>query len=489
MTWNGPLEPAGEGVFEIPASYKGRNGDLEMRVPGRIVCDDVLLPHIQDDEAPEQVANVATLPGIVGAAWAMPDIHWGYGFPIGGVAAFDPDEGGVVSPGGVGFDINCGVRLLRTGLQAEEVRGRLKETIDALFDVVPAGLGGKGGTGVTDRDLDQILEEGAVWAEEQGLLDADDRRRLETHGRVDGARPDLVSERARVRGRRSLGSLGSGNHFLEVQAVEEVWDEDAAKAFGVASGEAVVMIHTGSRGLGHQIAQEHIQALQGRARFGIRLPDRQLACAPLGSREAEEYMAAMAAGANFAFVNRSLVAARAADALERVFGAGRPTVVYDVCHNIAKMEEHVVEGRRKLLCVHRKGATRAFGPDHPELPQAFAGVGQPVLVPGDMGRQSFLLAGRGTGPGSRAEGPFASCCHGAGRRMSRTEAKRGVSGGSVVQELWDRQGILVRATSPKVAAEEAPQAYKDVGQVVGAVERAGLAARVARVRPLGVVKG
>jgi tRNA-splicing ligase RtcB (3'-phosphate/5'-hydroxy nucleic acid ligase) len=490
VTWQGPLQTAGEGVYEIPADYRGVDGKLRMRVPARIVADETLLMHMRDDLAPEQLANVASMPGIVGAAWAMPDMHWGYGFPIGGVAAFDPDEGGVVSPGGVGFDINCGVRLLRTGLTVAEVRPRLGELLDALFATVPAGLGGRGDARIKAGQLHTILEEGAAWAVDEGLLSAAERACLEEGGRLDGASREHVSERALERGRRTLGSLGSGNHFLEVQTVAETWP--GAQQFGVAEGDVVVMLHTGSRGLGHQVAQDHLDALQA-DRYGIALPDRQLACAPLDSPEAERYLGAMAAAANFAFVNRSLLADRARRAVGSVFCDAEVETIYDVCHNIAKWEEHVVGGRRRRLLVHRKGATRAFGPGHPELPAAYRDAGQPVLVPGDMGRQSFLLAGRGAGAHGSSGGQtepraFSSCCHGAGRQMSRGAAKREWNGKRLVAELA-AQGIQVRAVSPEVAAEEAPEAYKDVAEVVGAVERAGLAAAVARLKPLGVVKG
>ena len=495
MAWSGPLRSVGPALHEIPADYRGEAGTLAMRVPGRIVASSSLLASITDDNAPEQVANVATLPGIVGYAMAMPDIHWGYGFPIGGVAAFDPDQGGVVSPGGVGFDINCGVRLLRTDLTERDVRPRLKETVDALFDAVPVGMGSKGGLDLGERDLEGLLDGGAGWAVEQGWATERDRAAMEDGGRIAGADSGQVHERARVRGRRSLGSLGSGNHFLELQVVDRTWNEAACKAYGVEAGQVLVMIHTGSRGLGHQVCEDHVRDLQAvTARAGLALPDRQLACAPLGSPEAERYLAAMAAAANFAFGNRSVVTSHVRRVLGRLFGGGDEgpgvEVLYDVCHNIAKMEEHVVPagpeaGRRKRLCVHRKGATRAFGPGHAGVPAPYREVGQPVLVPGDMGRASFLLA---ASPGA-LESSFGSCCHGAGRHLSRSAAKREWSGAALVRELWERDGIYVRAATPDVAAEEAPGAYKDVSLVVDSVEEAGLARKAARMRPLGVVKG
>ena len=495
MAWAGPLHRVGPAMHEIPADYTGKDGGLAMRVPGRIVANDALLASIKDDMAPEQVANVATLPGIVGYAIAMPDIHWGYGFPIGGVAAFDPDHGGVVSPGGVGFDINCGVRLLRTDLTERDLRPRLKETVDALYDAVPVGMGSKGGLDLSERDLEGLLDGGAEWAVENGWAHGADREQMEERGRLAGADARQVHDRARVRGRRSLGSLGSGNHFLELQVIDKTWDDAACKAYGVELGQVLVMIHTGSRGLGHQVCEDHVKDLQAvSARHGIALADRQLACAPLDTAEAGRYLAAMGAAANFAFGNRSVVTTHVRRTLGRLFGAGPEgpgvEVLYDVCHNIAKMEEHIVPagpeaGRRKRLCVHRKGATRAFGPGHADVPSAYRDAGQPVLVPGDMGRMSFLLA---ASKGAE-QATFGSCCHGAGRHMSRSEAKRTWSGAALLRELWERDGIYVRAATPDVAAEEAPEAYKDVSQVVESVEEAGLARKAARMRPLGVVKG
>jgi tRNA-splicing ligase RtcB len=486
-------------MHEIPADYHGSDGNLRMRVPGRIVASQSLLASIKDDMAPEQVANVAALPGIVGYSLAMPDIHWGYGFPIGGVAAFDPDQGGVVSPGGVGFDINCGVRLLRTDLTESDVRPKLKEAIDALYDAVPVGMGSKGGLDLSERDLEGLLDGGAAWAVENGWATETDRANMEDGGQIAGADARQVHDRARVRGRRSLGSLGSGNHFLELQVIDKTWDDASCKAYGVELGQVCVMIHTGSRGLGHQVCEDHVKELQAvSALHGIALPDRQLACAPLETPEAQRYMAAMAAAANFAFGNRSVITTHVRRTLGKVFGGGSGRdgeglgieVVYDVCHNIAKMEEHVVPagpdaGKRKRLCVHRKGATRAFGPGHKDVPGPYRAVGQPVIVPGDMGRMSFLLAAL---PGAEAT-TFGSSCHGAGRHMSRSEAKRTWSGAALVRELWERDGIYVRAATPAVAAEEAPEAYKDVSLVVDSVEEAGLARKAARMRPLGVVKG
>ncbi len=487
MAWSGPLNDVGGGMHEIPADYKGQDGRLRMRVPGRIVATGDLLEHINDDLAPEQVANVASLPGIAGYSLAMPDIHWGYGFPIGGVAAFDPDHGGVVSPGGVGFDINCGVRLLRTDLHVDDARPQLQELMDALYKAVPAGMGSRG-KGAGSNAVQDIMTEGASWAVENGFATKDDAARMEEGGRIPGADPSVISDRALLRGQRSLGSLGSGNHFLEVQYVDETYDDAACKAYGVAPGQVFVMLHTGSRGLGHQVCQEHVEALQGAPkRYGIDLVDRQLACAPLDSPEAESYMGAMAAAANFAFVNRSILTTRTREVLGR-FGASAD-VVYDVCHNIAKWEEHRIpageeEGQRKRLCVHRKGATRSYGPGHADLPSEYQDVGQPVIVPGDMGRMSFLLAG----DQGAMDKSFGSSCHGAGRRLSRSAAKKQFEG-QVLIDLLRTQGIIVKATSEQVAAEEAPEAYKDVSQVVESVHQAGLARKAARLRPMGVVKG
>lgn len=490
--WTGPLGEVAPGWHEIPADYRGQQGALRMRVPGRIVADPALLASIKDDLAPEQVANVATLPGIVGYAMAMPDIHWGYGFPIGGVAAFDPDDGGVVSPGGVGFDINCGVRLLRTGLSERDLRPRLRETVDALFDAVPCGMGSRGGLDLGERDLEAILDTGAQWAVDNGHARTQDREAMEDRGAIAGADARHVHERARVRGRRSLGSLGSGNHFLELQVVDKAWDEAACRTYGVAQGDVLAMVHTGSRGLGHQVCEDTVKdLLAAMPDHGAGLPDRQLAYAQLGTPAADRYLAAMAAAANFAFCNRSVITGHVRKVLGRLFGsADDVTVLYDVCHNIAKMEEHVVPagpdaGRRKRLCVHRKGATRAFGPGHADVPAPYRGVGQPVMVPGDMGRASFLLcASEGA-----LQRSFGSCCHGAGRHMSRAQAKRTWSGHELLRELWQRDGIYVRAATPDVAAEEAPEAYKDVSQVVDSVELAGLATKACRMRPLGVMKG
>ncbi|RMG49119.1 MAG: RtcB family protein [Acidobacteria bacterium] len=459
-----------------------------MRVPGLIYADERLIEAIEQDRAPEQVANVAHLPGIVGHSFAMPDIHWGYGFPIGGVAAFDAEEG-VVSPGGVGYDINCGVRLLATSLPREEIAPRIVELADALFRRVPAGVGSRAaGQPLTRQELLRVLRDGAGWAVERGLADRSELSRIEERGVLEGADPSQVSERALERGRAQLGTVGSGNHFVEVQYVDEVYDPEAARRLGLAPGAVTISIHSGSRGLGYQVCDDFLKVMvRAAARYGIDLPDRQLCCAPIRSDEGRRYLGAMAAAANFAFANRTVMAHRVREALERDLGIPpaehRLRTVYDVCHNIAKFERHEVGGSSMTVCVHRKGATRAFPPGHPALPQELAETGQPVLIPGDMGRYSFVLLGT---QGS-AEA-FGSSCHGAGRRLSRKAAKRSARGRPVVREL-EAGGVIVRAAGMATVLEEIPEAYKDVALVVEAVEGAGLARRLARLRPLAVVKG
>ncbi len=465
----------------------------EMRAEGLVYASSGLLAETDGPggSAVEQVTNVAHLPGLVGRALAMPDIHFGYGFPIGGVAAFDPADGGVVSPGGVGYDINCGVRLLATELVEEDVRPRLGKLLEQLFRAVPSGVGSEGlaDLPLDPARLDRVLADGARWVVEQGFGDADDLQTLESGGRIPGADPAAVSDRARARGLPQLGSLGSGNHFIEVGRIAEVHHAEAAAAFGLAPGRIVVAIHTGSRGLGHQVCDDAVREM-GRvsAKYRIRLPDRQLCCAPLGTPEADRYLAAMAAAANFAFANRQAIAHRVRVVFERLFGghgtAGRPRTVYDVAHNIAKWEEHRLRGASRRLCVHRKGATRAFPAGHPEVPARYRRVGQPVLVPGDMGRASWVLVGL---PRAMEE-TFGSSCHGAGRLLSREQAKRRAHGRNIPEELGQR-GILLRAASRGTVVEELPEAYKDVDEVVGVVAGAGLCDRVARLEPLAVIKG
>ena len=461
----------------------------KMNVPGLVFADDRLMEGIRDDPCLQQVRNVACLPGIVGASLAMPDIHWGYGFPIGGVAAFDP-ETGVVSPGGVGYDINCGVRLLRTGLTVEEAGGRMRELVEALFRNIPTGVGSHRKDFRLDAKSErQLLADGAAWAVRHGFGEESDLAHIEEGGRLAGADPGAVSERARERGRAQLGTLGSGNHFVEVQRVAEIHDETAARILGLVAGGITVTIHTGSRGLGYQVCDDSLQVmLKAARRHGIDLPDPQLCCAPLASEEGQRYLGAMYAAANFAFGNRQLITHWVRESLMEVFRKGPRdldvSVVYDVCHNIAKIETHVVEGRARRLCVHRKGATRAFPPGHPQTPADYQTIGQPVLIPGDMGRYSYVLVGTP----QAAQETFASTCHGAGRRMSRAAAKKSARGRSIAREM-DARGIVVRADGYATLAEEIPEAYKDVAEVVDVVHRAGISRRVAKLVPVGVIKG
>lgn len=454
-----------------------------MRVPGVVFASEGLLPDIAEDRSLEQVANVATLPGIVGASFAMPDVHWGYGFPIGGVAATDVEAGGVVSPGGVGFDISCGVRLLSSPVNRDELEPRIDALMDELDQLVPKGMG-PGAVWELDHDeLTKVLVEGAAFAVARGHGTDRDLDRCEDRGVLAGADPDAVSDRALLRGLRQLGSLGSGNHFLEVQAVEEIVDTDAAASLGLAVGQVCVMIHSGSRGLGHQVCSDHVAAMEGAMeRYGIEVPDRQLASVPVRSPEGERYLAGMYAAANYGRANRQLLSQATRDAFRRAVGTDALDLLYDVSHNLAKLETHLVDGVDRLLCVHRKGATRALPPGHPDLPADLAEVGQPVLVPGSMGTGSWVLVGADPGDA------FHSSCHGAGRVKSRTASRRQVSGRALQRELAT-VGVEVRAASARVLAEEAPTAYKDVDEVVRTVERAGLARRVARLVPLGVVKG
>jgi tRNA-splicing ligase RtcB len=449
-----------------------------MRVDGVVFASRSLLPPAHGDRSLQQVANVATLPGIVIASYAMPDLHWGYGFPIGGVAATDVSAGGVVSPGGVGFDISCGVRLLASPLTEAEIAPRLGWLMDLLDARIPRGVGRGGVWPVSGADLDGILAGGSRYAVERGHGVTRDLDRCEDTGAVTDADAGQVSDRALARGLAQVGSLGSGNHFLEVQVVDDVYDEPAAAAYGLSQGQVCVMIHCGSRGLGHQICSDHVRhMLAAMPRYGIEVPDPQLACAPVDSPEGRAYLAAMAAAANYGRANRQLLTQAARGAFHRVTGSGLD-LVYDVSHNLAKLEQH---GGR-LLCVHRKGATRAWPPDHPDLPNDLASFGQPVLVPGSMGTASYVLAGTA---GSDA---FHSACHGAGRVLSRHAATRQIHGQTLRDQL-EARGVAVRGKSMRGLAEEAPFAYKKIDQVVHACEQAGLARRIARLRPVGVVKG
>lgn len=477
-----PIEKIDDFTWLIPRQGK-------MRVDGIVFASEKILPSITEDKALEQVMNVATLPGIVRASYAMPDIHWGYGFPIGGVAAFDAKEG-VVSPGGVGYDINCGVRLLRTQLTRADVQGKMRELVEALFREIPTGVGShRKDLKLGVPDLKRVLKKGAAWAVENGYGENEDIEHLESRGCIFGADPEEVSERAKERGKDQCGTLGSGNHFVEVDYVEQVFEPKAASAFGLFEGQIVVYIHSGSRGLGYQVCDDFLGVmLDASRRHGIELVDRQLCCAPLHSDDARRYLAAMAAAANFAFCNRQIMA----DAVRRAFArelGGSPRdlgieTVYDIAHNIAKFEEHEVEGKRRSLCVHRKGATRAFPPGHSDVPEAYRQVGQPVLIPGDMGRYSYVAAGTETA----WKETFGSSCHGAGRLMSRMKAKKAARGRRIYEEM-EKQGIILRSASLDGALEEIPEAYKDVADVMDVVEGAGLCKKVARLKPIGVIKG
>jgi tRNA-splicing ligase RtcB len=467
-----------------------------MLVDGIVYADALLMEEIRSDPCLQQVANVAHLPGIVSAALAMPDIHWGYGFPIGGVAATDAEDG-VISPGGVGYDINCGVRLLRSDLTRAEVTPRLKQIVAQMYNRVPTGVGAhRSDLRLTHQDLRGVLEDGAGWAIRKGFGRQDDLERIEERGRLPGADPGLVSERAFERGHAQLGTLGSGNHFAELQYVAEIYDERAAAAFGLFKDHVTVMIHSGSRGLGHQVCEDHLRVMIGASRkYGIELPDRQLCCAPIASPEGRAYLAAMAAAANFAFANRQVmshwVRESVATALQMSPDRTGIDIVYDVCHNIAKFEEFPIDGKAgsrragtRRVCVHRKGSTRAYPPGHLHTPPVYREVGQPVLIPGDMGRYSYVLVGT-----QRAyEETFGSACHGAGRRMSRSQAKRAVKARSVFEDL-EARGVYIMAAGAATVAEEMPEAYKDVADVVRVVHEAGLSRRVAQLRPIGVIKG
>ncbi len=461
---------------EIPVSARA-----DMRVPARIYADAALWPQISADRSLDQLVNVATLPGVVRAVYAMPDVHEGYGFPVGGVAALRLTDG-VISPGGVGYDINCGVRLLATDLSLEAVRPKLESVVHDLSRTIPSGAGRSAPLALAIADLDRVLADGPRALLRHGGADEEDLLHTEAGGCLPAADPAAVSARAKQRGRDQLGTIGGGNHFVEVQVVDEVFDSAAARAFGLEPGRVTALIHTGSRGLGHQVCTDYVRRMDAAmARYGITLPDRQLACAPFASPEGQEYFAAMCAAANFAWANRQTITQSVRRVFGRVFGdAGRLRVVYDVAHNIAKVEEH--GGER--LCVHRKGATRAFGPSHPETPPAYRSAGQPVFIPGSMGTASYVLAGTD----ESGERSFGSCCHGAGRAMSRGAAKRARSGAEVRREL-EARGIVVRCASGQELAEEAPTAYKDVERVVDVVHLAGLAHKVARLKPIGVMKG
>jgi tRNA-splicing ligase RtcB len=484
MDWKQVLERESDVVWVIPKST--REG---MLTRGRIYASEEMMGPIIRDNVLDQVANVATLPGIVGDSLAMPDIHFGYGFPIGGVAATDM-EGGVVSPGGVGYDINCGVRLLRTDLDASDVEGKVRDLVDTMFTNVPSGLGSKGKLRLSDRELDEVMTEGVEWAVREGYGWEKDLDHTEEGGSMPGALTEHISDRARKRGKPQLGTLGAGNHFLEIQRVDRIFEPDTARAFGIErEGQITVMIHTGSRGFGHQVCSDHLRVMETAVKqYGIKLPDRQLACVPVDSPEGEGYIGAMAAAANFAWTNRQMIMHWVRESFSDVLGPSPEDLgmdlVYDVAHNIAKKEEHVVEGHRRRLLVHRKGATRAFPAGRPELSADYADVGQPVIIPGDMGTASYLLVGTQ----QAMDDTWGSTCHGAGRRMSRTKSIKTFRAERIIKDLGNR-GIYVRGESMKVLAEEAPDAYKDIDQVVDVTHRGGISKKVARLVPMGVMKG
>ena len=467
--------------YEIPKSGA-------MNVPGRVFMSERMAAQMHEAEALKQVANVATLPGILKASMAMPDMHWGYGFPIGGVAAFDWDTG-VISPGGVGYDINCGVRLAGTGLEEKEVRPVVDRLVNALFHNIPSGVGSTGSVKLSPKEVMKVLREGGRWAVRQGFGDPSDVERTEDGGCMAEADPSVISDRALTRGAKQLGTLGSGNHFLEVGVVEEIFDEETARTFGLFQNQVTVLLHSGSRGLGYQVCDDSLAFMAKHVKtLGIQLPDRQLACAMIRSEAGRRYLAAMACAANYAWANRQILLHRARETFQQVLGIGPRDLamhqVYDICHNIAKRETHTVDGKMRTVCVHRKGATRSFPPGHPAICEAYRQVGQPILIPGDMGTASYVLAGTQ----SAMEQSFGSTCHGAGRVLSRTAAKKLSKGRSIHRELADK-GILVKWTGRNTLAEEMPDAYKDIDQVVDAVHGAGLSKKVARLRPICVIKG
>ncbi len=469
-------------TWDIPVSYKPG-----MRVPGRIFVSPKLLANLEQ-ETLDQTANVATLPGIQKYSLAMPDAHSGYGFPIGGVAAFDRDTG-IISPGGVGYDINCGVRIIRTNLSVEDVRPRMKELVEQLFQAVPSGVGSKSKIRASDKELNDAFLHGAKWAVESGYGMKEDIEHCEENGFMKAADPEKVSDKARSRGKPQFGTLGSGNHFLEVQYVDEVYDEEVAKVFGLHKGQVTVMIHCGSRGAGHQICDDYLKILERAThKYGIILPDKQLACAPAESTEGQNYFKAMAAGANYAWANRQVITHWVREVFTKFFRRDVDDLgmhlIYDVAHNVAKLEEHTIDGEKKMVYVHRKGATRAFPPEHPDVPAVYRKVGQPVLIPGSMGTPSFVLHGT-----PRAmELTFGSACHGAGRTSSRAVALKTLNGETIQKELAAR-GISVRATQPSIIAEEAPSVYKSSEDVVDVVHQLGIARKVVRLMPMGVTKG
>jgi len=468
--------------WEIPKSEG-------MKVPGRLYTNERMLKVAERDRTPLQVKNVACLPGIIKYSLAMPDMHWGYGFPIGGVAATDPDERGIISPGGIGYDINCGVRLVRTNLEQKDIKPKLRQLLSALFNIIPCGVGSTSRLKLSTSELRKVLKDGAKWAIARGYGEKEDLERCEDYGTMEGADPEKVSKTAYKRGSDQLGTLGSGNHFLEIDIVEEVFDETVANVFGLFKGQVVVIIHSGSRGLGYQVCDDYL-AIMRRAvdKYHISLPDRQLSCAPLTSPEGKDYFAAMAAAANYAWTNRQIMMHWTREAFQKILNLSPKELgmklVYDVCHNIGKFERHKLNGKEKTVFVHRKGATRAFPAGHPHVPEIYRKVGQPVLIPGDMGTNSYVLVGS-----ERAmQETWGSTCHGAGRVLSRTAAKKAARGRSIEREL-EKKGIIVMAKGKGTINEEMPDAYKDVDEVVNVVEKAGLSRKVVKMTPLGVIKG
>jgi tRNA-splicing ligase RtcB (3'-phosphate/5'-hydroxy nucleic acid ligase) len=466
-----------------------RNSQSGMRVPGLIYATEDMLSQIADGQALKQVANVAHLPGIVKYSLAMPDIHWGYGFPIGGVAATDPKKKGVISPGGVGYDINCGLRLIRSGLTYQDLKGKIEDLVFALYNTVPAGVGSKGDIRISAKEEKQLMIKGAKWALERGYGVEEDLEHCEEKGTMAGADPGKVSSRAYERGKAQVGTLGSGNHFLEVQVIDQVYDKEAADKLKLYLNGITIMVHTGSRGFGYQICDDYLKVMvRAVQKYGINLPDRQLASAPLDSSEAKDYLAAMKCAANYAWANRQCITYLLRSVFEDFFSDSWSSLgldlVYDVAHNIAKFEKHDLDGQSRLLCVHRKGATRAFGPGHSDVPEDYRDIGQPVIIPGDMGRASYLLLGT-----ERAMSEsFGSTCHGAGRVMSRTEALKKGKSRSIKTEL-EKKGIVVLAQRNKTLLEEMPDAYKNIDNIVDVVVSAGISKKVCRMKPLGVIKG
>jgi tRNA-splicing ligase RtcB (3'-phosphate/5'-hydroxy nucleic acid ligase) len=482
--WKEVIHKIDSNRWKIQPSYKAG-----MLVPGLIYASENMIGQIFEDQAFQQVVNVSFLPGIVGHSLAMPDIHYGYGFPIGGVAATRVKDG-VVSPGGVGFDINCGIRLLRTNLSVEEIKPRIEDLVYALYSSVPSGVGSEGKIKINEKELDKVLLKGAAWAVERGYGESEDLVFTEEKGCLKSADCDKVSQKAKKRGLPQLGTLGSGNHFLEIQVVEQIYEREIAQAMGIMeTGQILLTVHTGSRGLGHQVCDEYIRVMSGAMlRYGINLPDRQLACAPVQSSEGQDYLSAMACAANYAWANRQCITHWVRESFIKVLGKSPRELgleqIYDVAHNIAKIEQYNLDGKNQSLCVHRKGATRAFPAGHADLPALYRNIGQPVLIPGDMGRYSYIAVGTETA----MRETFGSTCHGAGRLQSRTAAKKGLRGSDVAHKLAMR-GIFVKADSMGSLAEEASEAYKDVAEVVEVTQKADISRKVARTVPLGVIKG